>query len=84
MTVEPEAEDAAATSIYSTIAALDFSRTVLSAVPEKLGVLCLGDVGWSDLGDPERLLSVLSEAGAEPKWAGAWQERNALAVSTAC
>ena len=25
---------------------------MLSAAPERLGVWCLGDVGWSDLGDP--------------------------------
>jgi mannose-1-phosphate guanylyltransferase len=76
-------EEDLAASLYADLQAADFSRAVLSAVPERLGVLCLGDVGWSDLGDPTRVLSVVREGGAEPKWAGAWQ-RNAVAASSAC
>jgi hypothetical protein len=41
----------------------DFSKLVLSANPERLGVFCLGDVSWSDLGDPERAMEVLSRTG---------------------
>jgi mannose-1-phosphate guanylyltransferase len=33
----------------------DFSRQVLSASTENLAVLKIGDVGWSDLGTPERV-----------------------------
>src|SRR5204863_8188477 len=33
--------------IYASIAPADFSRLVLSATPESLRILCLGDVGWS-------------------------------------
>lgn len=83
MTIDADSENDTATSLYSRIPPADFSRTVLSAAPERLGVLCLGDVGWSDLGDPKRVLSVVCEAGAEPKWVGAWH-RNSLAASTAC
>jgi mannose-1-phosphate guanylyltransferase len=83
MTIDDGSEEGAANTIYSVVPAADFSTIVLSATPDRLGVLCLGDVGWSDLGDPNRVLSVVCEAGAEPKWVGAWQ-RNALAASTAC
>jgi mannose-1-phosphate guanylyltransferase len=59
-------------AVYSRIAAADFSRQVLAAQPERLTVLPLGDVGWSDLGDPQRVVSTLSQHGAESPWIAPW------------
>jgi mannose-1-phosphate guanylyltransferase len=41
----------------------DFSKQVLSASTERLAVLRLGNVGWSDLGTPERVVSVMARSG---------------------
>jgi mannose-1-phosphate guanylyltransferase len=50
-------------AIYQRLTTADFSKLGLSANPERLGVFCLGDVGWSDLGHPERVMEVLSRTG---------------------
>ena len=59
-------------AVYSRIAVADFSQQVLSTHPDKLTVLSLGDVGWSDLGDPQRVVSTLSRHGAESPWIAPW------------
>ena len=69
----PKEEACIAQTLYVGLPTVDLSKCVLSAVPEKLGVFCLGDVGWSDLGDPQRLLEVLSNAGEANDWATAWR-----------
>ena len=61
---EPAMRPEIVKTIYDRLPTTDFSRSVLCASPEKLGVLNLGDVGWSDLGDPERVLRMWSETGA--------------------
>jgi mannose-1-phosphate guanylyltransferase len=58
-------DNAALADTYQRIPSADFSHLVLSAAPQRLGVLCLGDVGWSDLGDPSRVIKMLSETGAQ-------------------
>jgi mannose-1-phosphate guanylyltransferase len=63
--------------VYEGLATADFSRLVLSATPERLAILCLGDVGWSDLGDPQRLIEVLSRTGKENEWVTLWH-RNTM------
>ena len=68
-------------TLYENLPTVDLSKTVLSAVPERLGVFCLGDVGWSDLGDPQRLLEVLSSAGETNDWVTAWREATMHATS---
>jgi mannose-1-phosphate guanylyltransferase len=55
-------------TVYDELPTADFSKSVLSTSPEKLGVLNLGDVGWSDLGVPERVLRMWSETGVESRW----------------
>src|SRR5580693_8759985 len=45
--------------IYSSLASGDFSRQVLSAFPDRLTVLRLDNVGWSDLGTPERVIAAV-------------------------
>ncbi|MCL4797772.1 MAG: hypothetical protein KJZ84_24620 [Bryobacteraceae bacterium] len=48
---------------YSGIANADFSREVLSSRPADLAVLCGFGLGWSDLGEPHRVLSALGPNG---------------------
>ncbi len=68
-------------AVYSRIAAVDFSRQVLATQPDRLTVLSLGDVGWSDLGDPQRVVSTLSQHGAESPWIAPWHRSVAASAS---
>jgi len=60
--------------IYEGLKPADFSRVVLSATPQRLGVLCLGDVGWNDLGDPQRLIDLVSRTGEKSEWLALWAQ----------
>ena len=51
-------ESGAVAALYQWLAPADFSRDVLSARPEALGVIPVWGVTWSDLGSPERVLRV--------------------------
>jgi mannose-1-phosphate guanylyltransferase len=53
------AEREALLDLYSGIPASSFSDDVLSASPSNLAVLSCGNLGWSDLGETRRVLSVL-------------------------
>lgn len=55
--------------IYSQIEDSNFSHQVLAARPEDLMVMRVGDVGWSDLGDPNRVLSTLARIGVQSQLA---------------
>jgi mannose-1-phosphate guanylyltransferase len=55
-------------SFYERLPIADFSKLVLSANTEGLSVASLGDIGWSDLGDPRRLITTLFETGMENPW----------------
>jgi hypothetical protein len=70
----------ALSGLYSRIASADFSKQVLATHPEKLNVLCLGDVGWSDLGDPQRVVSTLSQHGLESPWVAPWHRAAAASA----
>lgn len=48
-----------AEKIYNSLAPGDFSKQVLSAFPDRLTVLRLDNVGWSDLGTPERVMAAI-------------------------
>jgi len=52
-------------SVYERLPCSDFSREILSKNTNRLSVLSLGDVGWSDLGDPSRVLATLARKGLE-------------------
>ncbi len=54
------ASDAALDELYTTLVPSDFSHDVLERVPERLGVLTVPGCGWSDLGTPDRIASVLA------------------------
>ena len=51
-------ESEAVASLYRRLTPADFSREVLSARPDALGVIPVWGVAWSDLGSPERVLRV--------------------------
>ena len=62
-TFRTAAEHLALAELYSQIEDSNFSHQVLEARPEDLMVMRVGDVGWSDLGEPNRVLSTLARLG---------------------
>lgn len=66
---ETAAEPTAAGKLYSQLDDSNFSHQVLAARPEDLMVMRVGDVGWSDLGEPNRVLSTLARLGMETQLA---------------
>jgi mannose-1-phosphate guanylyltransferase len=63
------AERRALHELYSTIPTTNFSHEVLATNPENLTVLRVGDVGWSDLGEPTRVLSTLAQTEGQSRLA---------------
>jgi hypothetical protein len=55
--------------LYSRIDDVNYSHDVLAARPQDLAVMRVGDVGWSDLGDPARVLSTLALIGVQSELA---------------
>jgi mannose-1-phosphate guanylyltransferase len=62
-------EQRALAGVYSSIEESNFSHQVLAARPEDLMVMKVGDVGWSDLGEPSRVLSALARIGVQSELA---------------
>lgn len=60
-------------ALYARIPFADFSSQVLSMETARLLVQRLGPVAWSDLGDCDRAVSVLSRRGPQPAWAAIWR-----------
>lgn len=56
-------------SLYSRLPSTDFSRDVLATCPPNLAVLSMRGVGWSDLGEPGRVIATLRHIGTYPDWA---------------
>ena len=54
--------------IYANIPRADFSRSVLTKMPERLVVLGDAASGWTDFGSPRRVVDVLSRHGVTPSW----------------
>jgi mannose-1-phosphate guanylyltransferase len=63
------AESHASREVYSQIQETNFSHEVLAKRPQDLSVLRVADVGWSDLGEPTRVLSMLARSGIESQLA---------------
>lgn len=61
-------ETAALCDLYAGIRAASFSQDVLCMYPHDLAVLCGTGLGWSDLGDPSRVLSLLERKGVQTAW----------------
>lgn len=68
-TFETDAERQALAALYSQIEDSNFSHQVLASRPEDLMVMRVGDVGWSDLGEPNRVLSALAHLGVQSQLA---------------
>jgi hypothetical protein len=58
-----EGEPGALAHLYSGIHASTFSDEVLAKSPNDLAVLSGANLGWTDLGETSRVLSVLGENG---------------------
>jgi mannose-1-phosphate guanylyltransferase len=66
---ETARERKALAELYSKIDDVNYSHEVLAARPQDLAVMRVGDVGWSDLGDPARVLSTLALIGVRSELA---------------
>jgi mannose-1-phosphate guanylyltransferase len=64
-------ERTALCELDSGIRATSFSQDVLSAQPNNLAVLRATGLGWSDLGEPSRVRSVLERKGVRTEWVNA-------------
>jgi mannose-1-phosphate guanylyltransferase len=62
---ETASEHKALAVLYSGIEDSNFSHQVLAVRPEDLMVMRVGEVGWSDLGEPNRVLSALARIGVQ-------------------
>jgi mannose-1-phosphate guanylyltransferase len=49
--------------LYATVPMSDFSRDVLAARPDRLAVIGPLDAGWTDLGQPHRVLDTMARRG---------------------
>ena len=68
-TFETANEHQALAALYLHIEDSNFSHQVLAARPGDLMVMRVGDVGWSDLGEPNRVLSALARIGVQQELA---------------
>jgi mannose-1-phosphate guanylyltransferase len=68
-TFETLAEHNAAGELYAQLQDTNFSHQVLAVRPEDLMVMRVGDVGWSDLGEPKRVLATLAHLGVQAELA---------------
>jgi mannose-1-phosphate guanylyltransferase len=66
---ETSNEHKALHELYSIIHESNFSHEVLAARPDDLAVMRVGDVGWSDLGEPARVLATLARMGVQTEMA---------------
>lgn len=51
--------------LYSSLPEINFSHEVLSMRPDSLSVMKVDGVGWSDLGEPSRVLTTLGRIGTQ-------------------
>jgi mannose-1-phosphate guanylyltransferase len=54
--------------LYERLMEVNFSHQVLVHRPERLAVLRVTGVRWSDLGEPKRVMASLGMAGIRPHW----------------
>lgn len=66
---ETAAEHTALGDLYARLEETNFSHQVLAVRPEDLMVMKVADVGWSDLGEPNRVLSTLARIGMQTQLA---------------
>ncbi len=58
-------EEEAARAVYARLSSFDLSRHVLQSSADRLAVLPVSGVGWSDLGDPARVRAIRELIGRE-------------------
>lgn len=68
VTFGTSAEKATVRSLYAWINETNFSSEVLEKATDRLYVLRVGDVVWSDWGEPQRVLGTLANLGLQPDW----------------
>jgi len=62
--------------LWAALTAGDFSYQVLTLSTHSLSVLRVGDIGWSDLGTPERVKAAMARSGLRPWWQEAAEHEN--------
>ncbi len=62
-------EESRIRALYSALPSTNFSRDVLTKGAAQLAVLAVSEVGWSDWGAPQRVLSTLAHMGVSAEWA---------------
>ena len=71
--------------LWASLTSGDFSHQVLTPSTQHLAVLRVGDVGWSDLGTPERVRAALARSGVRPWWQeSAENEPSEVLAKTSC
>ncbi len=71
-------EEAAAETLYAKLEKVKFSKQILSRCPRNLAVQRVDDVRWSDLGEPKRVLDVLSSSRHRPAWVDSFEHERAI------
>jgi mannose-1-phosphate guanylyltransferase len=67
-TLLTSSEERSIEGLYGSIDDTDFSRDVLARRPINLAVLPVRGCEWSDLGEPKRVIDVLSRQRIHPRW----------------
>ena len=57
-------------SAYRSTPSIDISRDILASRPERLLVIRDAASGWTDLGNPNRVLDTLAREKIAPRWLG--------------
>ena len=65
-TLTTSEEGRVARELYTQLGDINFSQKVLAASPGSLAVLRVGGLNWSDMGQPERVLSMMADIGLSP------------------
>jgi mannose-1-phosphate guanylyltransferase len=76
-------EDAVAERVYAGLPDLNFSERVLVPAADRLGVVRVKGVQWSDWGNPERVFATIHRTGWRPRWFDALAEAGFGPVPTA-
>ncbi len=65
--------------LYEILTPIDFSRDILAQNPAELAVLDAGSIGWSDLGEPERVVSLIAQLDSQCDWLETWRRSRSYA-----
>jgi len=60
--------------VYNRLPPTDFSSHVLAKTTDLLLALQARNLGWSDLGSPERVLAAVEKQSLKPRWFTAWMQ----------